>query len=57
MIRLFFILLAILGTIHFTLYYLNMDIFKCFEKEKIDLKNTKEDLLNCLNELKNLDYN
>ncbi len=57
MIRLIFILLTILGIIHFILYYLNIDIFKYFEKENIDLNNSKEDLLNCLNELKNLDYN
>ncbi len=57
MIRLIFILLLILGIIHFILYYLNIDVFKYFEKENIDLNISKDELLNCLNELKNLDYN
>jgi hypothetical protein len=47
----------ILGIIHFVLYYLNIDVFKYFEKDNIDLNNSKNELLNCLNELKNLDYN
>jgi hypothetical protein len=57
MFRLVFILITILGIIHMTLYYLNIDTFKYFEKEKVDLADTKNDLLNCLNELKNLEYN
>jgi hypothetical protein len=57
MIRLIFILISILGIIHFTLYYLNINIFKYFEKETVNLSETKDELLNCLNELKNLDYN
>lgn len=57
MIRLILILLVILGTIHFTLYYLNVNIFKYFEKENEELKSIKNELLNSLNELKNLEYN
>ena len=57
MIRLILILITILGTIHFTLYYLNFNIFKYYEKENNDLKPIKDELLNCLNELKTLEYN
>jgi hypothetical protein len=57
MLRLILILITILGMIHFTLYYLNIDTFKYFDKEKTDLSETKTELLNCLNELKQLDYN
>ncbi len=57
MFRLILILITILGIIHLTLYYLNIDTFKYFEKENVSLTETKDDLLNCLNELKSLDYN